>query len=107
MAGLYCDGPGSTNVLFDYNVVNNCRAAFQNGTHTNNPNIQFNNNYWRCVKLWSGNGAGDEANTKAKENGNVHVTDNNWPEEAKTIMRNVGIEAEYQDISGLTDLNHN
>jgi hypothetical protein len=107
MAGLYCDGPGSTNVLFDYNVVNNCRAAFQNGTHTNNPNLQFNNNYWRCVKLWSGNGAGDEANTKAKEYGNVHVTDNNWPEEAKTIMRNAGIEAEYQDISGLTDLNHN
>ncbi len=107
MAGLYCDGPGSTNVLFDYNVVNNCRAAFQNGTHTNNPNLEFNNNYWQCLKQWSGNGAGDEANTKAKESGNIHVTENNWPEEARTIMTKAGIEAEYQDIVGFKDKNHN
>ena len=55
------------------------------------------------MKQWSGNGAGDEANTKANENGNVHVTDNNWPVEAKAIMQNAGIEAEYQDITGLRD----
>jgi hypothetical protein len=59
------------------------------------------------MKQWSGNGAGDEANTKAKEYGNIHVTDNNWPEEAKAIMRNAGIEAEYQDILGSKDANHN
>lgn len=105
MAGLYCDGPGATNVLLEFNVIDNCNSAFQNGTHTSNPNLQFNNNYWQCPKLWFGNGAGgdNEPNTAAKESGNLHVTGSNWPAEAKSIIENAGIEPEYRDIVHISE----
>jgi hypothetical protein len=100
MAGLYTDGPGATNVLLDSNVINNCMSAFQNGTHTSNPKLHFNNNFWQCPKQWSGNGAGNdnEPDTNAKESGNIRVTDNNWPAGAVSVMENAGIEPEYKDI---------
>ena len=100
MAGLYTDGPGANNILLDFNVINNCTSAFQNGTHTSHPNLNFNNNYWQCPKLWCGNGAGDdnEPDTKAEESGNIRITDNQWPAEAITIMDQAGIEPKYQDI---------
>ncbi len=105
MAGLYCDGPGANNVLLDFNVIDNCNSAFQNGTHTSNPNLHYNNNYWQCPRLWNSNGAGgdNEPNTEARESGNVKVVENNWPIEAICIMKDAGIEPEYLDI--LTSLN--
>ena len=103
MAGLYTDGPGANNILLDFNVINNCTSAFQNGTHTSHPNLRFNNNYWQCPKLWCGNGAGgdDEPDTKASESGNIQITGNQWPAEAITIMDQAGIEPKYQDILNL------
>jgi len=100
MTGLYTDGPGANNILLDFNVINNCTAAFQNGSHTSHPNLHFNNNYWQCPKLWCGNGAGNdnEPDTKANESGNIRITDNQWPADAITIMDQAGIEAQFQDI---------
>lgn len=105
MAGLYCDGPGANNVLLDFNVIDNCNSAFQNGTHTSDPNLHYTNNYWQCPRLWNSNGAGgdNEPNTAARESENVKVVENNWPIEAISIMKDAGIEPEYLDI--LTSLN--
>ncbi len=96
MAGLYCDGPGATNVLLDFNVINNCACAFQNGSHIEKPNLRYNYNYWQGEKKWYDNGAVKGSN--AMETGNIHITNNNWPAEAITIMQKAGIENGYKDI---------
>ncbi len=96
MAGLYCDGPGATNVLLDSNVVRNSFNAFQNGSHIEKPNLRYYNNYWQCETLWYDNGA--LKGCKATESGNVNITGDNWPAEAVLIMEKAGIEAEYQNI---------
>ena len=96
MAGLYCDGPGATNVLLDSNVVRNGFNAFQNGSHIEKPNLRYYNNYWQCETLWYDNGA--IKGCEAMEKGNVNITDDNWPAEAVSIMKNAGIEIQYQDI---------
>lgn len=96
MAGLYCDGPGATNVLLDSNVVRNSFNAFQNGSHIEKPNLRYYNNYWQCETLWYDNGA--LKGCEATESGNVNISGDNWPAEAVLIMENAGIEAEYQDF---------
>ncbi|MGV8133672.1 MAG: right-handed parallel beta-helix repeat-containing protein [Mangrovibacterium sp.] len=96
MVGLYCDGPGATNVLLDSNVVRNCVSAFQNGSHIEKPNLRYSNNYWQCEKQWFDNGA--LKGCEAIETGNTRITDDIWPEEAVQVMKNAGIEVEYQYI---------
>lgn len=98
MAGLYCDGPGATNVLLDSNVLRNCGSAFQNGSHIETPNLRYENNYWQCEKEWYDNGA--LKGCGAIEKGNARVTNDNWPAEAVSIMEKAGIETGYQDIPG-------
>jgi len=96
MAGLYCDGPGATNVLLDSNVVRNSFNAFQNGSHIEKPNLKYYNNYWQCETLWYDNGA--LKGSEAKEAGNVNITGDDWPAKAVSVMENAGVKAEYQDI---------
>jgi hypothetical protein len=93
---LYCDGPGVTNVLLDSNVIRNSFNAFQNGSHIEKPNLRYFNNYWQCETLWYDNGA--IKGCEAMEKRNINITDDNWPAEAVSIMKNAGIEVEYQDI---------
>jgi hypothetical protein len=96
VAGLYCDGPGATNIMLDSNVVRNSFNAFQNGSHIEKPNLRYYNNYWQCETLWYDNGA--LKGSEAMEAGNVNITDDNWPAKAISVMKNAGVKAEYQDI---------
>ncbi len=101
MAGLYCDGPGATNVLLDSNVIRNCSSAFQNGSHVEKPNLRYENNFWQCEKEWYDNGALDGCGAIVK--GNVRVTNDNWPAEAILIMEKAGIETLSEQF-GIPDL---